>query len=78
MDIGTLHLIPAEGRPELSKAIHWIDKGDLVRVRGFLVKIHGPSGDLIATSSSTRDDTGDGVCEIIWVEELQIGTRIYR
>lgn len=78
LHIGNLHLIPAEGRPELSKAIHWIDKGDLVRVRGFLVKIHGPSGELIATSSTARDDTGDGACEIVWVEELQIDTRIYR
>ncbi|MCX6128672.1 MAG: hypothetical protein NTX25_06355 [Proteobacteria bacterium] len=32
----------------------------------------------IAASSTRRDDSGDGACEIVWVEELQIGNKIYR
>lgn len=76
--IGNIHLIPAEGHPNLEKAIHWIHVGDPVRVRGFLVEIFGPSGELIAASSTRRDDSGDGACEIVWVEELQIGKKIYR
>ncbi len=76
--VGNLHLIPAEGRKEVDKAIHWMETGDLVRVKGYLVRIFGAAGEVIATSSTARDDSGNGACEIIWVEELQIGTKIYR
>lgn len=76
--VGNLHLIPAEGRGEVVKAIRSLEKGDLVRIQGFLVRIFGPTGDLIATSSTSRDDSGDGACEIVWVEEIQINRKIYR
>ncbi len=76
--LGNLHLIPAEGRPDLAKAIDWMQKGDLVRITGYLVRILGPGAEVLAVSSTSREDSGDGACEIIWVEELQIGSKIYR
>lgn len=76
--VGNLHLIPAEGRAEVRKAIRSLEKGDLVRIKGFLVRIFGPTGELIATSSTSREDSGDGACEIVWVEEIQINRKIYQ
>ena len=76
--IGNIHVIPKEGHKDLDKAIHWISSGDIIRLRGYLVEIFGPSGELLMGSSTSRDDTGDGACEIMWVEELQIGSKIYR
>ena len=76
--IGNIHLMPKEGHKDLNKAIHWIRAGDIVRIRGFLIDIYGSSGDLLMASSTSRDDTGGGACEIVLVEELQIGNKIYR
>lgn len=76
--VGNLHLIPATGRSELLKAIRSLEKGDLVRIKGFLVQIFGPTGNLIAVSSTSREDSGDGACEIVWVEEIQINRNIYK
>ena len=35
------------------------------------VQVEGDDG-FRWVSSRTRDDTGDGACEVIWVEQLQI------
>jgi hypothetical protein len=44
--------------------------GQLVSVRGFLVDVRGPNGFAWNTSLS-RSDTGDGSCEVVWVEALE-------
>ncbi len=63
-----MHLIPAN---------HWVErqllkarKGQLVALRGMLVRIEGPNG-FHWVSSTTRTDSGDGSCEVIWVEEVR-------
>ena len=38
---------------------------------GYLVDVRGPGG-FIWNTSLTRDDTGDGACEIVWVETLEV------
>jgi len=76
--VGNLHLIPAGGRPNIQKAIRSLEKGDRVRIKGYLVRIYGPAGNVVASSSTSREDLGDGACEIVWVEEIQIGKYIYK
>jgi hypothetical protein len=70
-----MHLIPAD--PNLEKAVKTIGRGDHVRIEGLLVDLATERG-LTWNTSTTRDDTGPGACEVIWVQGLQIGGRVYR
>jgi hypothetical protein len=76
--MGNQHLIPAEGHANVARAIKWIRGGDHVHLRGYLVRIRDENGHQVAVSSTSRHDTGDGACEIVWVDEVQIGTSVYR
>ncbi len=73
--VGNQHLIPAEGRSALDRAIRSASEGDHVRLEGWLVTIEDDTGALVAKSSTRRDDDGGGACEIVWVERFQIGAR---
>ena len=64
-----MHLIAAT--PEVARAIARARAGDVVAFKGQLVEAHAPDGWTWA-SSTTRDDTGDGACELVWVEEMQV------
>lgn len=62
-----LHLIPASPALEdLCKSLHG---GELIHLQGLLVEATGPG---IGTwrSSLTRTDSGNGACELVWLEEL--------
>lgn len=76
--IANNHVIPAEGSAHLSRAVRFVREGDVVRIKGALVRILDESGVVLASSSVVRDDTGDGACEIVWVDELQINSRVFR
>lgn len=69
-----MHMIPATRN--LARALAHVGSGDRVRLRGLLVDVEG-SGFRWRTSM-TRDDTGPGACELVWVEEMQRGRRLYR
>jgi hypothetical protein len=45
--------------------------GQIVHVQGWLVDIRGPGGFMWSTSLR-RDDIGDGACEIVFVESLDV------
>ena len=64
-----MHMVPAndaiEGR--LKK----LRPGQLVTVGGWLVDIRGPGG-FVWNTSLRRDDTGNGACEIVYVESLDV------
>lgn len=76
--ISNNHAIPAEGSQHIARMLTRVGEGDRVRLKGALVQIRGPQGEVLATSSASRDDTGDGACEVVWIEELQVGDRLYR
>ena len=76
--ISNNHLIPAEGRKHLSSAVRWVSKGDQVKIVGALVRVLDEAGLPLVQSSLTRDDSGDGACEVVWVDSLQINGRVYR
>lgn len=76
--ISNNHLIPSETSTHLARAFRMLRKGDEVRLKGSLVRILAAGGQAVATSSTVRDDSGDGACEVVWVDELQVGSRIFR
>lgn len=62
-----LHLIPASR--ELAAQCEGLRSGELIHLRGLLVEATGPG---IGTwrSSLSRTDSGNGACELVWVEEV--------
>jgi hypothetical protein len=67
-----MHLIPATD--SVSSVLKEIRNGDIVQLSGSLVYVESTSDDWRWKSSQTRNDTGKGACELIWVEQLQIVT----
>ena len=64
-----MHLIPAT--QELDRRIRKLRPGQIATLGGYLVDVRGPGG-FKWNTSLTRDDTGDGACEIVWVETLEV------
>lgn len=65
------HLIPADAA--VKKKIKKLKKGDYVEIRGYLVSIRGNNAENASfywNSSTTRADTGDGSCEVIYVTDV--------
>ena len=44
---------------------------EFVRLTGYLVDVQGPGGFRWRTSL-TREDTGDGACELMWIERVEV------
>jgi len=69
------HLLPAN--ENVRRALVRLDEGDEARLHGLLVDVHDDTGRWWKTSL-TRNDTGAGACEIVWVEEVQVGDEVFR
>lgn len=66
---GNMHMIPAQ--PWLQKLLKDARPGQLLTLRGLLVDAGRPDGWSWRTSLS-RDDIGQGSCELVWVEFAQL------
>lgn len=64
-----MHLVPAS--PALERRLKKLRPGQLVTIGGYLVDVRGPDG-FAWNTSLTRNDTGNGACEIVWVESLSV------
>ena len=62
-----MHLIPADNSVE--RRLDAARVGQVVKLSGYLVNVKSDAGWSIA-SSLTREDTGAGACEVIWVESF--------
>lgn len=62
-----MHLIPASD--EVESQLERVREGHVVSFKGYLVKAVAPDN-WRWQSSLTREDTGAGACEVVWVEEL--------
>lgn len=62
-----LHLIPSSNA--IAAQCKSLRRGELIHLSGLLVEATGPE---IGTwrSSLTRTDSGNGACELVWVEEI--------
>jgi len=66
---GNMHMIPA--RKDVEGALKKLRAGDIVLIRGFLVDVDHASG-WYWRSSMSRTDSGDGACELVYVESLYV------
>ncbi|MET0029558.1 MAG: hypothetical protein ABW101_18155, partial [Candidatus Thiodiazotropha sp.] len=64
-----MHIIPADTATE--SAIRDARKGEIVQFSGYLVKVDTQDG-WHWSSSLSRSDTGNGACELVWVENFQV------
>ncbi len=64
-----MHLIPSTR--EIGKIIKNVRTGHVVALEGYLVKVDSQDG-WWWKSSLTRNDTGNGACEVVWVNEVEI------
>ncbi|HEY2622424.1 MAG TPA: hypothetical protein VGI53_03200 [Dyella sp.] len=62
-----MHMIPAD--PGVLTELEHVRAGEVVRLEGFLVDASRPDGWRWRTSM-TRNDTGDGACELVYVESI--------
>jgi hypothetical protein len=66
------HLISAD--PFIRDRVAKIRVGDQIRIKGSLAR-YGAAGGGLRGTSTTRDDTGDGACETVLVDEFEIVAR---
>ena len=62
-----MHMIPAND--EVRKDLLAVRAGEIVQLKGYLVVASSEDGSIWKTSL-TRKDSGDGACELVWVESL--------
>lgn len=67
-----MHLIPADD--SVARRLLSARPGHLVALQGQLVRAEGQDG-WRWISSLSRTDTGDGSCEVVWVESVHIADR---
>ena len=73
--VANVHTLPADDT--VRAALLDADPGDVVRLTGLLVDARAEDGFRWKTSL-TRNDDGPGSCEVMWVESVQVGDRLYR
>lgn len=66
------HVLPAT--PEIARRLREARVGDEIRIQGHLVN-YSIDGGPARKSSVERRDTGNGACEIVYVEEIEITAR---
>ena len=64
-----MHMIPA--RKDIERSLKKLREGDIVHLRGYLVDVDHPSG-WHWRSSMSRSDTGNGACELVFVESVLV------
>ena len=66
---GNMHIIPADDG--VRDEVFALRPGEFVKLAGYLVDARGPGGFRWNTSLS-REDTGDGACELFLVESVEV------
>jgi hypothetical protein len=66
LNTANTHIIPEFKNASLKKKILNLKVGDVVKLSGYLVDVDGPDG-FNWHSSLSREDTGDGACEVFYV-----------
>lgn len=63
-----MHIIPAD--EAVMAKLRMVRRGHVVSLRGYLVMAKGNQG--VWISSMTRADSGNGACELFWVESIEL------
>jgi len=69
-----MHIIPVTN--EIKNKIAQVTKGDIINLQGYLINLEKPNGGNWKSSIS-RTDSGNGACELVWVESFDIITNEY-
>jgi hypothetical protein len=64
-----MHMIPADA--EIEKSLKSIRPGQVVKLSGYLVEANASDG-WHWKSSLTREDTGNGACELVYVKSVMV------
>jgi hypothetical protein len=64
-----MHMVPANS--VIERRLKSVREGQVVRIDGWLVEAHRGDG-FTWRSSLTRNDTGAGACELIFVNSVEI------
>lgn len=74
---GNIHIVPANKR--LKKVLLSIRKGQKINLYGYLVEIKSkdPNRAYSRMSSLSRNDTGNGACEVLWVKQVITKNKLY-
>ena len=64
-----MHMIPANST--VAAILARVKTGQRIQLSGQLVRVEAPDG-FTWSSSLSREDTGAGACELIWLEQLQV------
>ncbi|HET9835213.1 MAG TPA: hypothetical protein VFP88_02540 [Rhodanobacteraceae bacterium] len=67
-----MHMVPADAT--VARALKRVRVGDVVTLEGYLIEADKPGG-WKWRSSLTRDDTGNGACELVYVRDISISAR---
>ena len=62
-----MHMVPANA--EVERTLRSVKSGQSVRFSGYLIEARAADG-WRWKSSLTREDTGAGACELVWVEKI--------
>lgn len=62
-----MHMIPST--PEVKEDLLKVRMGEIVQLEGYLVNVSSDNG-MIWKTSLSRKDSGDGACELVWVERV--------
>lgn len=58
--------------PDVQEALMAARPGDLVRFRGMLARYRNPANGFSRGTSTSRDDTGNGACETVFVTDFEV------
>jgi hypothetical protein len=64
-----MHMIPAND--DIKRRLGTVRAGQIVALSGYLVRVQAPDG-WHWNSSMTRSDSGNGACELVWVQDLAV------
>jgi hypothetical protein len=65
-----MHFVPAD--PAVADQLGRVREGQVIRFRGLLIEASRADG-WRWRSSLSREDSGGGACEIVWLEQLETG-----
>ena len=75
-NVANIHVMSANSK--LKRVLNSIKKNDKVQLKGYLIHISSINDSrYYRRSSLTRDDTGDGACEVMWVNYVRVNNKIY-
>lgn len=65
-----VHIIPAT--ETIYDKLDEVVRGNIVQISGMLVNVKKQDNKFVWKSSTKRNDTGSGACEILWLEQITI------